>query len=127
MSLHEAGLDDSVRFLALNMAIPAYDLHDSLDIDLRYDLGRIAEVSGELALAKAQADTILRLKRTHLLGLVLSSSVARLNGDTAAARGFDKRLVAAEKSELALKLQEYTAHKLDLDSALARARRGGSS
>ncbi len=126
MELHEAGLEDSVKFLALNMAIPAFDLHDSLDVDLRYHLGRIAEVSGALAVAKAQADTILREKSTHLLGLALAARVARLEGDASRARAFDRRLLAAEKSEMALGLREYEDHKFDLDSALAKARRGGS-
>jgi hypothetical protein len=124
MTAHEQGLNDSAQSLAL-MAIPAFDLHDSLDADLRYDLGRIAEVTGVLDLAKAQADTILLQQPNHLLGLLLSARVARLAGDTAAARAFDKRLLSAEPTERARNLTEYQLHKTDLDRAIAEARRGG--
>jgi hypothetical protein len=126
MMLHEAGKDDSAKFLALNMGIPAFEMHDSLTIDLRYHLGRIAEVTGIYDLAKAQADTILREHPNHLLALALAANVARHEGKTALAKSLDKQLIKAETSELALRLEEYEAHKVDLDSALAVARRGGS-
>jgi hypothetical protein len=125
MTHYEAGRLDSVRFIALNMAIPAFDMLDSLDTDQRYHLARIFEVSGVLDVANAHADTILRGNSSHLLALALSASLARESGDTARARTFDKRLLAAEKSELERGLSEYRDHRIDIDSALARARRGG--
>jgi hypothetical protein len=124
MQLHERGLTDSVRFWALTMAIPAFDFHDSLDADLRYDLGRIAEVGGEVALARAQADTILREHPTHLLGLILAAGVARQAGDSAALSGLRRRLLDAERAEMARGLPEYERHKLEIERALADARAG---
>jgi hypothetical protein len=96
----------------------------TLNLDQRYDLGRIGEVSGAPQLAKAQADTILRESPTHLLGLTLAASVARTEGDDQARRAYEQRLLAAERSELAKASPEYQAHRVDIDSALARARRG---
>jgi len=52
-----------------------------------------------------------------------AARVASLEGNTKAARSFEKRLVAAEKSELAKKLVEYERHRDDITSALAAARR----
>lgn len=125
ITLHEAGLTDSVRYMAQTMAIPAFQMHDSLDLDLRYDLGRIAEVSGELQIAGAQADTILRIQPTHLLGLVLSANLARRAGDAAALKSLNSRLLGAEKSELAQNRREYLIHREDIERALSAARGGG--
>jgi hypothetical protein len=124
MMLHEQGLTDSLKLIAQTMAIPAFELHDSLDVDLRYDLGRIAEVSGEVALARAQADTILRQQPTHLLGLILSANVARIAGDSGAVRALQRRLLDSERAELARSLREYSLHKVDIDRALAEAKGG---
>jgi len=101
------------------------DLHDSLDMDLRYDLARIAEVTGALPLASAQTDTILAKNPNHLLGLGMAARLARARGNSQRADQLDRRLLAAEQSELALGREEYRLHKTDVDSALARARRGG--
>lgn len=125
MMLTEAGLADSARTIASLMAIPAFDLHDSLDADLRYDLARIAEVTGARVLAQAQVDTILANNANHLLALGLSARLARQSGMTEAASALDRRLLAAEKAELAIGREEYRLHKADVDSALAAARRGG--
>src|SRR5258708_22477356 len=68
MSLSEAGKRHSVQFFA-PMAISAYEMLGDLDVDGRYDLGRIGEISGDAGLAAAEADTILRANPRHLLGL----------------------------------------------------------
>src|SRR5690349_23871155 len=58
MALNERGSADSVRFFA-PMAMQAYTMLGALNADQRYDLGRIAVVSGDAQTAKAQADSIL--------------------------------------------------------------------
>lgn len=123
MLLSAEGKADSVRFFA-PMAIAAYQQIAPLNADQRYDMGRIAEVSGALPLAKAQADSILREQPSHLLGLVLAARVATLERDTAALRRAESRLLAAERAELARALPEYQRHEADIMSALAQARRG---
>jgi hypothetical protein len=122
MRLDSQGKKDSVQFFA-PMALTAYQMISRLNADQRYDMGRIAEVAGEIPLAKAQADSILLQNPNHLLGLILAARVASLQGKTSAALAFEKRLLAAEKSELAKKLVEYDRHGNDITSALAAARR----
>ena len=122
MSYQERGVTDSVQFFA-DMGIRAYQMLASLDADARYDMGRIAEVAGNAALAKAQSDSILRESPTHLLGLTLGARTARLTGDESAARAYDRRLLAAEATERRKDLPEYERHARDIDEALRTARR----
>jgi hypothetical protein len=89
----------------------------------RFELGRIAELADVKDIVTAQADTILTASPTHLLGLTLASTAARMRGDAKAQADFDKRLLAAADAERAKNLQEYQVTQIDLDSALARARR----
>ncbi len=125
MRLHGEGKADSVAFFAANMAIPAFQMLDTLDADARYDLGRIAEVSGAIPLARAQADAILGEHPNHLLGLVLAARVATASGNADARGEFERRLLAAEQAELAKRLPEYEAHRADIQNALSEARRRG--
>jgi hypothetical protein len=122
MRLESEGKKDSIAFFA-PMALSAYQAIGTLDADLRYDMGRVAEISGNAEVAAAQADTILRQNPTHLLGLVLAGRAAALRGDTRAQQEFARRLVAAEPAESQKALEEYGRHRGDIDDALARARR----
>ena len=116
----EAGRTENVRTF-MPMAIAAYEMIVPLTLDQRYDLGRIGEVGGDTALARAQADTILAAKPTHLLGLILKGKAARLEGNESRARDADAKLLAAEAKERATGLQEYLSHKNDIDAAVASA------
>ena len=122
MRLSSEGKTDSVQFFA-PMAMSVYQTLGPLNADQRYDLGRIAETAGAAEVARAQADTILRSDSTHLLGLVLGIRAAQLRGDTATARGFSRRLLAAEPTESPKQLPEYQRHQGDILDALAEARR----
>lgn len=121
MRLSEEGKRDSVALFA-SMAIPVYESLGPLDLDGRYDFGRVAQVSDNLDLAQAQADTILQQAPTHLLGLILAAAVADARGNHEQRASLDRRLLDAEKNELARGLEEYTRHKSDVDAALAAAR-----
>lgn len=122
MLLKSEGKTDSVLFFA-PMAIESYQMLPSMSADQRYDMGRIGEVSGALPLAKAQADTILRNDPNHLLGLILAEHVALLSGDSSAAKKYEAKFLAVEKTEMARKLPEYDRHQNDIAAALADARR----
>jgi hypothetical protein len=122
MRLSEEGKRDSVELFA-SMAIPVYESLGPLDLDARYDLGRIAHVSGQLDLAQAQADSILLLAPDHLLGLILATAVADARGNQSQRAALERRLLAAESGQLAKDLPEYTRHRSDIDAALATARR----
>lgn len=124
MRLDAEGKSDSVRLFA-PMALAAHEAVGTFDLDLRYDYGRIAEVSGNLDVAAAQADSILREAPDHLLGLILAMRVAQDRGDNAAADSLRRRLLAARDGELAKGLQEYQLHRNDIDAALAAAGSAG--
>jgi hypothetical protein len=121
MREHEAGQAANVRTF-FPMARGAYEQLDSLTLDQRYDLGRLGEVAGDPALARAQSDTILSRRPTHLLGLALGARVARAAGDEPHARQFETRLLAVEARERAAALPEYLLHRTDIDAAIALAR-----
>jgi hypothetical protein len=124
MALSGAGKADSAQFFA-TMALQQYarmpELGVPLDADLRYDMGRIAEVAGQAGVAAAQADTILRAEPTHLLGLVLAIKAAALQGDAAKAADARRRLAAAAPAERAKGREEYQRHGNDIDAALRQA------
>jgi hypothetical protein len=122
MRLSEEGKRDSVELFS-SMAIPVYESLGPLDLDARFDLGRIAQVSGQLEIAQAQADTILQQVPDHLLGLVLAIAVAGERGNQSQRASLERRLVAAESGQLARNLPEYTRHRADIDAALVAARR----
>lgn len=121
MRLSSEGKTDSVQFFA-PMALAAFESLGELDSDLRFDLGRIAEVSGNLELAAAQADSILMAAPDHLLGLVLAARIAKSRGDEARYRALTQRLLAVQERELARGLPEYTMHRAEIDLALQQAR-----
>ncbi len=122
MMLASQGKVDSVQFFA-PMALTAYQMLSPLNADQRYDMGRIGEVAGALPLAKAQADTILKENPNHLLGLILEARLATLAGDTAQLHSSERRLLSAEKGELARKRVEYSRHQDDIVNALQQARK----
>ena len=121
MKESEAGNLENVRSF-MPMAVAAYEMLPPLNLDQRYDLGRIGQVGGDAALARAQADTILRAKPTHLLGLILWAEAARMEKNESRARDADAKLLAAEPAERSAGLKEYLLHKNDIDAALAAAR-----
>src|SRR5881392_3997254 len=122
MLLASQGKVDSVVFFA-PMALTAYQMLSPLNADQRYDMGRIGEVVGALPLAKAQADSILRENPNHLLGLILEARLATLAGDTAQLHSYERRLIAAQKGELARKRDEYVRHQDDITNGLQQARK----
>lgn len=117
MGAHERGQTDTVQLFA-PMAITAYQMIGALDLDQRYDMGRIAAISGDETLARAEADTILSKHPNHLLGLVLAGDAARLRKDAAGARAYHEKLVAAAPGERAKPLPEYITHENDITIAL---------
>lgn len=126
MLLASQGKSDSVLFFA-PMAISSYQMLSPMNADQRYDLGRIAEVSGAIPLARAQADTILLENPKHLLGLILASRVASLDKRAADQKAFDARFLAGYQAEMARRLPEYERHEDDINNAMTEVRRTGSA
>jgi hypothetical protein len=121
MGAAERGRVDSVRFF-MPMALQAYEALGALSVDQRYDLGRLAEVAGDAAIASAQADTILREQPRHLLGLLLAARAARLRGDETGARRHLSQMARVVTAERQKQLPEYLLHQNDIDLALAEWR-----
>ncbi len=122
VSLAEQGKRDSVQFFA-PMALMSFQSLPTPTLLQRFELGRIAELADVKEIATAQADTILQSSPTHLLGLTLASTAAKMRGDAKAQTDFDRKLIAAATAERTKNLPEYQVTQIDLDSALARARR----
>lgn len=121
MSLASEGKADSAAFFS-PMALSALDALAPHNAHQRYDIGLVAFVAGRPELAAAQADTILAQRPTHLLGLALAIRAAEARRDAAARARFQRRLIAAEQSELATGLPEYGDHNPDIIEALRAAR-----
>ena len=124
MRLHEERKMDSVAFFA-PMALGSYAEIADMDQDSRYDMARVAMVAGDLTVARAQADTMLRRDPTHLLGLLLSADLARSSKNEPAAKKAEATFVGAAARERARNLPEYQTHAADIDDALRRL--GGSA
>ena len=122
MEYAEMGKVDSVAFFA-PMALASHEMLDGPTLDERYHYGRIAEVTGNAEVAKAQADTILRQQPENLLGLLLGARAARMTKDEAAAKGFDARLLKALAPQLATQAEEYVQHRTEIDRAVADAQK----
>jgi hypothetical protein len=119
MLYSEQGKTDSARFFA-PMAIAAYEMIGPVDAHAQYDIGTISAAAGDIVRARAEADTILAGRPTHLLGLVLAIRAAELARDTAAEARFRRRLLAAAPTERTA-LKEYAEHSRDIDEALKKA------
>lgn len=120
MQYWSEGKSDSAAFFA-PMALQSIEALTPLTLHSRYDMGLVALASGNTEMAAAQSDTILRTSPTHLLGLALAARAADARGDVAAAKAARQRLLAAEKTERAKGLPEYSDHDADLRAAFALA------
>ncbi|MGQ0765367.1 MAG: zinc ribbon domain-containing protein [Gemmatimonadota bacterium] len=116
MRLDAEGKGDSATFFA-QMALGAYESLGSFDSDLRYDYGRMAEIGGELDLARQQAAAILAADPAHLLGLVLSMRIAEKSGANAEFERVRSLLRARKASEYARNLPEYVRHRAEIEAA----------
>lgn len=122
MEYAEMGKVDSVAFFA-PMALASHEMLEGPSLDERYHYGRIAEVTGNAEVAKAQADTILKEQTDNLLGLLLAARAARMTKDEAAAKGFDARLLKALAPQLATQAEEYVQHRSEIDRAVSDAQK----
>lgn len=117
MRYTEEGKKDSAQFFA-PMAMQSYAmLGPDLDLDARYDWGRVAAETGSLDVASAQADTILKQAPTHLLGLALRARTATAMNDKSKAATTWKAFLAAKDAELKKALPEYQMHAADIAAA----------
>lgn len=114
------GKSDSVAFFA-PMAIQSQLALAPLDDHRRYDLGLLGMVSGDGAMAGAQADSILARNPDHLLGLILAMRSAGMRADAAERGRIAAKLMAVVDVERAKRLPEYVDHDPDITAALKEA------
>lgn len=103
------------------MAVAAYGMLDSVDDDARYDAALLKIHLGDVAGAKALADTILRRTPTHLFGLMIRGTLARAAKDSAGARRNERAFLAAYDKEMAKARPEYAEHRSALDAFRTQA------
>jgi len=118
------GKKDSAQFFA-PMALASFDaLGAELDLNARYEFGRVATETGNFPIAFAQADTILKQSPNHLLGLALSARASGAQGNSDAAAKVWKEFLAVRDAELKKALPEYTTQASDLEKATQLAKGG---
>lgn len=121
MRYAEEGKKDSIGIFA-PMAIASFEmLGAELDTDARYDLGKVAIEAGQLEIASAQADTILKAAPTHLLGLALKARAATAQNDSKSASASWKAFSAARDGEMKKNLPEYQMHAADIEAGTKAA------
>ncbi|MGQ0561815.1 MAG: hypothetical protein ACT443_08085 [Gemmatimonadota bacterium] len=94
----------------LPMAIQAYRMAADLDADGLYHLGLLQAIARDYAGARASAERMLAAAPNHLLGLAAAANASRAAGDTAAARAYYQRFLAAHATESKRDLPEYRDH-----------------
>lgn len=97
------------------MALQAYRNLESVDADARYDIAMIRLHTGDIAGARALADSILAEQPDHLFGYVLQAALARFEGDDVQLQEIYRRFLGAWDKEMAAKRPEYSAHQTTLD------------
>jgi hypothetical protein len=92
------------------MALGAYGQLDTVDADARYHAAVLRLQTGDLAGARALADSILRESPGHLLGYIVLGSAAELAGDSAAAARARRDFAQHYAAESAAGRPEYRDH-----------------
>lgn len=123
MTAAENNMMDSAVFMATRMGIPAHEMIENPTNDERYHLARLAEIVSDSMKVRAQADTILKSEPNSLLGLLMASRAALMNGNAAKAKKYDQQLLSVMPSELAKNNPDYEAHRGEIDRAAADARK----
>jgi tetratricopeptide (TPR) repeat protein len=95
----------------LPMAIAAYDLARPLDADGLFHLSLLQRAAQEQEAALQSALDGLAANPDHLLNLYGAAEASVALGDSAAARGYYERLLAAWDREIAADRLEYEEHR----------------
>src|SRR5690349_14720528 len=106
------------------MAISAYGMLDSVDIDARYDVAVIKLHMGDIAGTTALADTIVKKAPTHLFGYMLRATVARFGGDSVGAKAARAAFLRNYAAESRRARPEYAKHQSAIDTFKREAEGG---
>ena len=108
-------LDDDRLLLVASDRISTFDVVLPTEIP---DKGRVLTGLSAFWFARTR-----ELCPNHLLGLILEARLATLAGDTTQLHSYERRLIAAQKTELAKERDEYVRHQDDITNALSQARK----
>lgn len=123
MREEDGGDTERAKFFA-NMAVQAYGQVPpaEIDLDAHFHLGLLQLVQENLDAAQTEAQMILSVRPSHLLGLALSAQVAGARGDDAAMVAAYSQFLESLDSERASGLPEYQMHGSLIDIETVRAR-----
>ena len=99
----------------LPMALGAYDLLDTRDVDDRYRAAVLYLRQGGVTEALALADTILREAPDNLLGYLIRAKTAELGKDGPTAEKNRRAFLARFDAQIKLARPEYVDHRAALD------------
>ena len=102
------------------MAIAAYGMLDSVDIDAQYDVALLKLHTGDIAGARALGDSIVRKAPTHLFGQMLRATIARFQGDSAEARSAQAAFLRNYPEEMRRGRPEYEKHRSAIEAFKAQ-------
>jgi hypothetical protein len=102
------------------MALAAYAMLDTIDVDTRYHAAMVALQVGRQAEALALADTIAAEAGTNLFGYLIQAEVAEARGDRAARERARRAFLASYAAELRKDRPEYREHLALLEQARDR-------
>jgi len=105
----------------LPMALSAYAQLPTADTDTRYHAALLNAQAGDMAAARALADTILTAEPANLIGLALQGALAEMAKDPAGLIEARRRFNAAWATEITKPNQEYVDHRNVLDAFRAAA------
>jgi len=103
-------------------ALRAYRNLGRQDLDTRYHLGLLHLTALDLESARAERDAIAAESPTHLLGIMLSHTIALESSDDEAAAAATGLFLDAYDPETSSGRGEYLEHRVGLERFLERAR-----
>jgi hypothetical protein len=109
MNERGAGNLERAQFF-LPMALQAYEMAEPLDDDGLFHLALLQSADGKYDEARATAERILASNADHLLALAAAGEALAAKGDTAAARDYYSRYLAAYDREKEKVYPEYLDH-----------------
>jgi hypothetical protein len=114
MSAAETGDSATVqRFMP--MALAAYGMVATVDIDLRFHAGALHIRAGDYAAALALADTIQAIAPDHLMGDMLRLEVAQFRKDAPAITKYSRQYLDHYDRQIGSGRPEYEEHRVMLD------------
>ena len=121
MRAAESGDETTVTTFA-PMALSAFQMLDTVNVDARYHAALIQLHTGDVAGAAAQGDSILKEQPGHLFGYIVKGTIARFQKDQAALGVAYAAFLKHYDAEAAARRPEYAEHPRAVEDFLKAAR-----